>query len=58
MLEAVEAIGESGIAKKTEVSVLNYNGQELQIVDYINSLYSQSQGGNAGTRLDGKVIIY
>ena len=49
MLESLEAIGESGIAKKTEVSVLDYNGQELQIVDYINSLYSQSQGGNAGT---------
>ena len=54
MLESLEAIGESGIAKKTEVAVLNYNGQELQIVDYINSLYSQSQGGNAGTRAGWK----
>ena len=54
MLESLEAIGESGIAKKTEVAVLDYNGQELQIVDYINSLYSQSQGGNAGTRAGWK----
>ena len=54
MLESLEAIGESGIAKKTEVSVLDYNGQELRIVDYINSLYSQSQGGNAGTRAGWK----
>ena len=26
----------------------------MQIVDYINSLYSQSQGGNAGTRAGWK----
>ena len=54
MLDALEAIGESGIAKKTEVFVLDKKGEELHIVDYINSLYSQSVGGNAGTRASWK----
>jgi len=54
MLHALEAIGESGIAKKTEVYTIDHEGKELHIVDYINSLYSQSEGGNAGTRAGWK----
>ncbi len=54
MLEALEAIGEAGIAKKTEVVTIDHDGTELHIVDYINSLYSQSESGNAGTRAGWK----
>lgn len=55
MREALVAIGEAGIAKKPEVIVIdNSTGVELHIVDYINSLYSQSEGGNAGTRAGWK----
>lgn len=51
MLKALEEIGETGIAKKSDVYVVNVNdGEELHIVDYINSLYSQSLNGNVGTR--------
>ena len=58
MLEAVEAIGESGIAKKTEVSVLNYNGQELQIVDISIAFIVRVKEAMLGHGQDGKVIIY
>lgn len=54
MLEALEAIGETGISKKPQVVVLTHDGEELNIVDYLNSLYSQSEGGNAGTRAGWK----
>ncbi len=54
MMDALEVIGEAGIAKKSEVFVLDHDGEELHIVDYINSLYSQSEGGNAGTRAGWK----
>ena len=53
-MDALEVIGEAGIAKKSEVFVLDHDGEELHIVDYINSLYSQSEGGNAGTRAGWK----
>ena len=54
MLAALEAIGEAGIAKKPQVVVLAPDGEEMNIVDYINSLYSQSENGNAGTRAGWK----
>ena len=50
MLDALEAIGEAGIAKKSDVAYYSSTGEEIHIVDYINSLYSQSVRGNAGTR--------
>ena len=50
MLDALEAIGEAGIARKSDVTYITNSGEEYQIVDYINSLYSQSVRGNAGTR--------
>ena len=50
MLDALEAIGEAGIAKKSDTTYITNTGEEIQIVDYINSLYSQSVCGNAGTR--------
>lgn len=51
MLEALEKIGVDGVAR-TQGKVEYYNGNQEQedIVDYINSLYSQSTHGNAGTR--------
>lgn len=54
MLDALEAIGEVGIAKKSPVIVADGDGMELSIVDYVNSLYSQSTYGNAGTRAGWK----
>ena len=54
MLEALESIGEAGIAKKPQVVILSHEGEEMNIVDYINSLYSQSENGNAGTRAGWK----
>ena len=53
MMEALEAIGETGIGKKVEDSTPPQTG-EFNIVDYINSLYSQSENGNAGTRAGWK----
>ena len=54
MLEALEKIGVDGILKDTRTvsySVGNDNQNEnLDPVDYINSLYSQSRHGNGGTR--------
>ena len=55
MLDALEAIGINGVARKTKTTpgVELIHTQEKvaeDIVDYINSLYSQSSHGNAGTR--------
>ncbi|WP_019207202.1 methylation-associated defense system protein kinase MAD6 [Phocaeicola abscessus] len=54
MKEALETIGVNGLLKaQTQASFLtSTNGKvnEIDIVDYINSLYSQSRHGNAGTR--------
>lgn len=50
MLDAIKAIGVDGlIKKKADVFTISYRGEE-DIVDYINSLYSQSSHGNSGTR--------
>jgi hypothetical protein len=54
MMDSLESIGESGIAKKSDVVIVDHDGENLHIVDYINSLYSQSEGGNAGTRAGWK----
>lgn len=53
MLDALEAIGETGIGKKEQEFTPPYE-DEINIVDYINSLYSQSENGNAGTRAGWK----
>ncbi len=49
MLDALQAIGLEGILKPKGVVIESYLGQ-TDIVEYINSLYSQSQHGNSGTR--------
>jgi serine/threonine protein kinase len=54
MLDALNAIGKDGIIKPQTVSHYNTENEELHIVDYINSLYSQSTRGNAGTRAGWK----
>ena len=53
MLDALEAIGETGLGKK-KVAVEVPIDSDINIVDYINSLYSQSENGNAGTRAGWK----
>ena len=53
MLEAIEAIGETGLGKK-KVEIDKPLDTDFNIVDYINSLYSQSENGNAGTRAGWK----
>lgn len=54
MKDALEAIGVDGMLKDTQqVSFNTIHGDDvstIDIVDYINSLYSQSRHGNAGTR--------
>lgn len=53
MLDALDAIGENGIAK-LQGDANPPSDDDLGIVDYINSLYSQSVNGNAGTRAGWK----
>ena len=50
MYNALKAIGVDGITKKQDVIYVSSEGEQYDIVDYINSLYSQSRHGNAGTR--------
>jgi len=50
ILKALESIGVEGITKKSPIVYVKSDSQELDIVKYINSLYSQSSYGNAGTR--------
>ncbi len=54
MKKALEAIGINGLLKdNTQTTFMTSTGNdavEIDIVDYINSLYSQSRHGNAGTR--------
>ncbi len=55
MLEALEQIGVDGMSRASKASggvevVHTKQGITEDIVDYINSLYSQSTHGNAGTR--------
>ena len=53
MLDAIEAIGETGLGKKKPAVEVPLDS-DLNIVDYINSLYSQSENGNVGTRAGWK----
>lgn len=57
MYDALKAIGVDGITKKQDVIILDSKGEQYDIVDYINSLYSQSRHGNAGTRASLKESI-
>lgn len=54
MLAALESIGPEGILKDTSMIFYSVGNSEsfenLDPVDYINSLYSQSRHGNGGTR--------
>lgn len=54
MLDSLLAIGAEGMLKKVPsqgvIIVNTTTGEEYDIVDYINSLYSQSEHGNIGTR--------
>ena len=54
MQDALLAIGEDKLYRENTISVLDTKGQTLSIVDYINSLYSQTTHGNAGTRAGWK----
>ncbi len=51
MLQALETIGEDGLLRKTGVITISHSDKHtMDVVDYINSLYSQSIHGNSGTR--------
>lgn len=53
MLDALQAISVDGMLRKEPsqgVIIVSGKGDEYDIVDYINSLYSQSEHGNIGTR--------
>lgn len=55
MLQALETIGESGILRSSPEVVNTVTQKDsVDIVDYINSLYSQSKHGNSGTRAGSK----
>lgn len=61
MLTALRSIGENGILKNTNmVSTINpdLSTSDINPVDYINSLYSQSRHGNSGTRAGAKSHIF
>lgn len=55
MYEALTAIGVEGLLKKAADVVVTYPGNDvIDIVDYLNTLYSQSSHGNSGTRAGSK----
>jgi serine/threonine protein kinase len=54
MQVALFAINERGLYRTDQVTILDMKGEAQSIVDYINSLYSQSSHGNAGTRAGWK----
>jgi hypothetical protein len=56
MQEALLKIDESTLYKTGQVTILDKAGTEQSIVGYINSLYSQSFHGNAGTRAGWKEL--
>lgn len=58
MLDALNAIGPDGILKDTNRLIVTIKDEYSDIVDYINSLYSQSIHGNAGTRVGAKEQIF
>lgn len=51
MYDTLEAIGKLGVLKKASTDTCtSQRAEDVDIVDYINSLYSQSKHGNSGTR--------
>lgn len=54
MQEALLKISEDTLYGTGQVTIIDSAGVEVSIVDYINSLYSQSSHGNAGTRAGWK----
>lgn len=61
MLDALHKIGENGILKNTTkiITITNdFTAEDVNPVDYINSLYSQSRHGNSGTRAGAKRHIF
>ncbi len=54
MLDALSRIGVDGILKYQPVVNTTSRSECIDIVDYINSLYSQSKHGNSGTRAGSK----
>ena len=58
MLDALNAIGQNGVLKGANKVVANVSDDKEDIVDYINSLYSQSAHGNAGTRVGSKEHVF
>jgi len=54
MLAALNTIPENQLYEAPPVTVIDNDGNETNTVDYINSLYSQSIYGNAGTRAGWK----
>ena len=63
MKDALDAIGKDGILKDTNkiFTIHNVDNKTIEAdvdpVDYINSLYSQSRHGNSGTRAGAKTHI-
>lgn len=60
MLNALLAIGEDGILQETQtaIPIVETNDEEGDFIKYINSLYSQSKGGNFGTRASENISDY
>lgn len=59
MLDALTAIGKDGILKKTDkLNTYDHKAMEIDFVDYLNSLYSQSHHGNKGTRAGSRQNVY
>lgn len=60
MLDALLSIGEDGILqeKKTATPAVETKDEEGNFIKYINSLYSQSKGGNFGTRASETISEY
>ncbi len=56
MLDALNAIGPNGLLKDT--NKITIPSQQSDIVDYINTLYSQSAHGNFGTRVGAKEQLF
>lgn len=56
MQEALLKIDENALYNSGQVTIIDNTGTELSIVDYINSLYSQSSHSNAGTRAGWKEL--
>lgn len=60
MLDALLSIGEDGILQETKTATPNAEAkdEEGNFIKYINSLYSQSKGGNFGTRASETISEY